>query len=181
MEKKEVISGHNFDGAEVSLPFSDRLFDNTSWLDCYPFINGNLWQSFNDRFYLAFDEPKWTHLEVKKEDVARLWPFTPAPDSSSSMPASIAKSTDAKSPRIIPGRDADVRNRIETVLRTAERVFERNPSSGLSQNQAVKMLLEQPEVRGMSFTFVREILRGTYEPMEKRGITSPYAGVFKRR
>jgi hypothetical protein len=176
--RKEVIPGHAFVGVEVSYPYCDGFAPPVLCLDCYPYVDGDQWQSFNDKLYLPFTEPQWTHLEVKKEDIARLWPFTPELDSSASHPDPIVAPQVAKPPRILAKKDAQVRHSIDLVLRTAGRIFGNSPPT--SRNEAVKSLKEQPGVDKMSETAVRDILSGTYEPMKKRRIKSPFANAFKR-
>ena len=54
------------------------LFGDEPHVRCYPFIDEEHWRrEFNDKLMVDRSLPEFTHLEVKKSDVARLWPFAP--------------------------------------------------------------------------------------------------------
>ena len=76
------IEGYRFSGISVDYPFSDTpdeiLFGDEPHVRCYPFIDEEHWRrEFNDKLMVDRSLPEFTHLEVKKSDVARLWPFAP--------------------------------------------------------------------------------------------------------
>jgi hypothetical protein len=93
----ESVPARLFARIRVVYPYSDlplhTMLGDEPYLDCYPFVDDDHWQrEFNDKLYASGrDQPQWTHLQVKKSDVARLWPFELTPQerdaSSESLPA----------------------------------------------------------------------------------------------
>jgi hypothetical protein len=77
----EFVPGHLFARIRISFPYSElsveTLFGDAPYLDCVPLVNDEDWQrESNDKLYLSGRRPTadWTHLQVRKTDVARLWP-----------------------------------------------------------------------------------------------------------
>jgi hypothetical protein len=80
----ESVPGHLFARIQVAYPYSDllvrTLLGDNAYLDCYPFVDDDQWQrESSDKLYASGrGEPQWTHLQVRKPDIVRFWPFKPS-------------------------------------------------------------------------------------------------------
>jgi hypothetical protein len=80
----EFVPGHLFARIRISFPYSElsveTLLGDAPYLDCVPLVDDEDWQrESNDKLYLSGrGEPQWTHLQVRKSDIARLWSFKPS-------------------------------------------------------------------------------------------------------
>jgi hypothetical protein len=79
----ERVPGRLFAGIRVSFPYSElsleTLLGDAPYLDCVPFVDDEHWQrGSNDKLYFSGGRPTgdWTHLQVRKTDIARLWPLS---------------------------------------------------------------------------------------------------------
>lgn len=76
---REAIDGVVFAGCQVSYPFGttslELMFSGTFYLQSYPYSDVESWRDgLGDAFENRW-EKRWTQLMVRKDDVARLWPF----------------------------------------------------------------------------------------------------------
>jgi hypothetical protein len=84
----EEIDGFHFAGLRVSYPYHDTpselLFGSESYIETFPFIDDEHWRKgFNDKLVPPRGgKPRWSRLQVKKEDVRRIWRFAGDPDAS---------------------------------------------------------------------------------------------------
>jgi hypothetical protein len=84
----EEIDGFHFAGLRVSYPYHDTpselLFGSESYIESFPFIDDEHWRKgFNDKLVPPRGgKPRWSRLQVKKEDVRRIWRFAGDPDAS---------------------------------------------------------------------------------------------------
>jgi hypothetical protein len=140
------IEGHRFSGICVEYPYSDTpnevLFGDEPHLSCYPFIDEEHWRrEFNDKLMADRNLPEFTHLEVKKSDVARLWPSAPPTPADASTSASASGNTSpvgAELRRETPAvttKSPHLREKVKSAL------VELYGSSGRSPGVTDKMLL----------------------------------------
>jgi hypothetical protein len=84
----EKLDGLLFAGLRVSYPYHDTpselLFGSEPYIETFPFIDDEHWRKgFNDKFVPPRGgRPRWSRLQVKKDDVRRLWGFAGDPDAS---------------------------------------------------------------------------------------------------
>ena len=84
----EVIDGFRFAGLRVSYPYhdipSELLFGSEPYIESFPFIDDEHWRrGFNDKLVPPRGGKRgWSRLQVKKEDVRRIWRFAGDPDAS---------------------------------------------------------------------------------------------------
>ena len=84
----EVIDGFRFARLRVSYPYhdipSELLFGSEPYIETFPFIDDEHWRKgFNDKLVPPRGGKRgWSRLQVKKEDVRRLWRFAGDPDAS---------------------------------------------------------------------------------------------------
>jgi len=76
----EDVPVHLFSRIRIAYPYFDlpfsMLIGDGPYLDCSPFVDDDHWQrEFNDKLYSS-GRAQWTHLQVRKSDIARSWPFT---------------------------------------------------------------------------------------------------------
>jgi hypothetical protein len=76
----ESVAGHLFARIQIAYPYSElpvrMILGDDSYLDCYPFVDDEWHRSVNDKLYVSGrEEPPWTHLQVRKSDIRRFWPF----------------------------------------------------------------------------------------------------------
>ena len=84
----EVIDGFRFAGLRVSYPYHDTpselLFGSELYIESSPFIDDEHWRKrFNDKLVPPRGgKRRWSLLQVRKEDVRRIWRFAGDPDAS---------------------------------------------------------------------------------------------------
>ena len=84
----EKIDGLLFAGLRVSYPYQDTpselLFGSEPYIESFPFIDDEHWRKgFNDKLVPPRGGKRgWSRLQVKKEDVRRIWRFAGDPDAS---------------------------------------------------------------------------------------------------
>src|SRR5262249_50454721 len=82
----EVIDGFRFAGLRVSYPYHDTpselLFGSEPYIESSPFIDDEHWRKgFNDKLVPPRGgKRRWSRLQVRKEDVRRIWKFAGDPD-----------------------------------------------------------------------------------------------------
>jgi hypothetical protein len=89
--EREIVPAHQFAGCTVDYPFSDvplsLCLSETIYLSSCPYFDDDHWQlQFNDSLQNRFGI-KWSHLQVFKADIARIWPFEQAAEPAATMPA----------------------------------------------------------------------------------------------
>jgi hypothetical protein len=84
----EEINALLFAGLRVSYPYHDTpselLFGSEPYIESFPFIDDEHWRKgFDDKLVPApGGKRRWSRLQVKKEDVRRIWRFAGDPDAS---------------------------------------------------------------------------------------------------
>jgi hypothetical protein len=84
----EEIDAFLFAGLRVSYPYHDTpselLFGSEPYIESFPFIDDeHWWKGFNDKLVPPpGGKRRWSRLQVKKEDVRRIWRFAGDPDAS---------------------------------------------------------------------------------------------------
>jgi hypothetical protein len=84
----EEINALLFAGLRVSYPYHDTpselLFGSEPYIESWPFIDDEHWRKgFNDKLVPPRGgKRRWSRLQVKKEDVRRIWRFAGDPDAS---------------------------------------------------------------------------------------------------
>jgi hypothetical protein len=84
----EKIDALLFAGLRVSYPYHDTpselLFGSELYIESFPFIDNEHWlKGFNDKLVPPCGgKRQWSRLQVKKEDVRRIWRFAGDPDAS---------------------------------------------------------------------------------------------------
>jgi hypothetical protein len=84
----EEIDGFHFARLRVSYPYHDTpselLFGSESYIESFPFIDDEHWRKgFNDKLVPPRGgKSRWSRLQVRKEDVRRIWRFAGDPDAS---------------------------------------------------------------------------------------------------
>jgi hypothetical protein len=79
------INGRKFSSIPVDYPYQDRAcsdleLGNEARLQCsgYYWKEEDRWEHYSDALWGAGEsQPEYTHLQVKKEDIRRLWPIAP--------------------------------------------------------------------------------------------------------
>lgn len=80
----EKIDQRMFAQIHLTQPLRDSIFglgNGDPWISCMLFVDDHHWaHGFNDHLYLRKGtNPAWTHLQVKKADVLREFPFYGTP------------------------------------------------------------------------------------------------------
>jgi hypothetical protein len=84
----KVISGVTFAGVAIDFPLRDTidvLVGDDPWIGTNVYVDEEYWKGgFNDQLFARKAAPaKWTHLQVKKEDVLNFFKFASPPASES--------------------------------------------------------------------------------------------------
>jgi len=144
----ERIDQRIFAQIYLTQPLRDSIFglgNDDPWISCMPFVDDHHWANgFNDHLYMRKGtNPAWTHLQVKKADVLREFPFPEtllsmqrgSEELSADAPSMQAAVLDAaaqlwpdgKSPPRIKERNAAICKHLKTTVsdKTIQRAFAR--------------------------------------------------------
>ena len=76
---REPVPGYSFASIVVDFPSAEAplelIMSEAVYLQCYPYVDEEQWQSrFHDSL-MSWHKVHWTHLLVEKGDIRKLWPF----------------------------------------------------------------------------------------------------------
>jgi hypothetical protein len=102
----ERLDQRIFAQIHLTQPLRDSIYglgNDEPWVSCMPFVDDHYWTNgFNDQLYMRKGtNPAWTHLQVRKGDLLREFPFPETPPSKLSAPKKLRADMPAMQAAII--------------------------------------------------------------------------------